>query len=328
MTLSTKVIHLRYCRIEAFEEPIVVTHDQTTYELRFSDPDYRKGTGLTIRRTDGNAPSTEILLWLSIFVGEDMLDPFQEVDTRFVCHRGVFRLQKSELEMFLLAAERARKRRWPQWRRELFDDALTHFTASVRLGINLMPLNLGLFAVSLECLGNVRYGKRDKHYTFGDRHFLRYLTARLVRLKRDPNKKVRARALERRIGKDIDLLNHLRNLFYGHSLLHLQKDRVRCEELLRDWYVRYGADRPFADLSFRRNRLRDDIQREAFGLYKLGLRLNRLFIFLALGFSRAIPFASHDWLLLGDQKDDEETEFRGVKTRVDRARTIPGGERV
>jgi hypothetical protein len=49
-------------------------------------------------------------------------------------------------------------------------------------------------------------------------------------------------------------------------------------------------------------------------LYKLGLRLNRLFLFLALGFSRSIPFATHDWRMLGDHRDGEESEHRGIKT--------------
>jgi hypothetical protein len=44
-------------------------------------------------------------------------------------------------------------------------------------------------------------------------------------------------------------------------------------------------------------------------------RLSRLFIFLALGFSARIPFATHDFQMIRDNRNDEKSEFRGVRTR-------------
>jgi hypothetical protein len=93
----------------------------------------------------------------------------------------------------------------------------------------------------------------------------------------------------------------------------MPRDRARGAPLTKQ---QNGHSKTFAAISFRSTRLREDVVHESFGLYKLGLRLNRLFIFLALGFSNAIPFATHDWSLLGDHRDGEEAEHRGLKMRA------------
>ena len=285
------------------------------YKLCFSDDRFPPQKGLMISRLNGESISSDFLLWLSVYIGEDFLDPFQEIDTRFVWHRGDFSINEKDFRQFLSAAERAAGRSWPRWKHDLLDYALAYYSAAIRAGVNYMPINLGLFALSLECLGNFRYGKRDKHFTFGDRYFMNLLTARLVNLKRNPSEKVKVRAFEKRLRHDIDFLNHLRNAFYGHSLLHLAKDRHRLVVALRGWAIRYGFSKKFANTSFRAYRLNDDIVRASDGLYKLGLRLNRLFIFLALGFSAKIPFATHDFQIIGDHRDNEESEFRGLRMR-------------
>ncbi len=315
MALHEKICHLRYCRLISKSESVTVRFENTEYRLLLVDERFPSQKGLTILRSDGEFISPDFLLWLSIYIGEDLLDPFQEVDTRFVWHRGYFSIGEKDLQRFLHAAERALHRSWPAWKRDLFDSALVYFSGAIRAGVNYMPINLGLFALSLECLGNVRYGKRDKHFTFGDRHFMNLLTPRLAPIKRDPAKKLQVKAFEKRLKSDLDFLNHLRNAFYGHSLLHLAVDRRRLVDELRKWAIRSGCSKKFATLSFRYARVKDDIVRESFGLYKLGLRLNRLFIFLALGFSAKIPFATHDFQMFGDMRNDEESEFRGMRMR-------------
>jgi hypothetical protein len=96
-------------------------------------------------------------------------------------------------------------------------------------------------------------------------------------------------------------------------LLHLKKDRDRLIRELRAWQTRNGHTAKFAQLSFQAKRLRQDVVRESFALYKVGLRLNRLFLFLAIGFLRNIPFATHDWHILGDHRDGEDSEHCGIK---------------
>jgi len=310
---AEKVVHLRYCRVVAADETMAVRFEGVEYTLSFVDARFVPQKGFTVGRASEGFISPDFLLWFSLYIGEDAIDPFQEVDTRFVSERGDFRFDQKSLQQFLAAAERAKHRRWPRWKRELFDNAVIYFSAAIRSGVKMMPLNLGFFALSLECLGNVRYGKRDKHFTFGDQHFLGALTARLAKPKADPSKKAGVRTFEKRLKADVQLLMNLRNAFYGHSQLHLRKDRNRVVTELRKWAIRYGYSKKFANALFKSGELKKGIVHKAFALYKLGLRLNRLFLFFALGFSRKVPFATHDFQILADQRNDEESEFRGMR---------------
>jgi hypothetical protein len=79
--------------------------------------------------------------------------------------------------------------------------------------------------------------------------------------------------------------------------------------------MQYGYSRKFANVSFKSDSLKNGIVHQAFALYKLGLRLNRLFLFFTLGFSRNGPFATHDFQIVADQWNDEESEFRGMRWR-------------
>lgn len=313
MALNEKLVHLRYCRLVCRDQSFSVSFSGQEYLLSFQDARFATQKGYLITRVDGEPVESDFLLWLSVYLGEDAIAPHQEVDTRFVWYRGDLHLDQVQLQTFLVAAARARKRRWPRWKRDLFDMAIIYFSAAVRAGVNMMPITLGLFALSLECLGNVKYGKRDRHHTFGDKQFMRLLSNRLAPLKRDPAKRDAAKALQKRLAADIDLLNHLRNAFYGHSLLHLRQDRVRLVSLLKKWYLRNGHKGPFTNLSFRSTRVFDDVGRESDALYKLGLRLNRLFLFLAVGFLKSVPFATHDWHVLGDLRQGETTQYRGAR---------------
>jgi hypothetical protein len=310
---SRAVVHLRYCRLLTSVDTFALEFGTEKYLLRFRDAQFPDQKGYIVERIGDGPVGVDFLLWLSVYIGEDALDPFQEIDTRFVWHRGDFYLDKSDMQRFMAAAYKATTRKSPNWKRELFSNATLYFSAAIRSGVNMMPLNLGMFALSMECLGNARYGNSSKYSTFGERPFARMLSVRLAPLKQDPARKVDIRAFEKRLNLDIDLMHMLRNAFYGHSLLHRKPDRRKLLDALINWSMRNGHNVKFARVSFQSRRLRDDIIRESFGLYKLGLRLNRLFLFLALGFSRSIPFATHDWQILGDHRDGEESEYRGIK---------------
>ena len=248
--------------------------------------------------------------------GEDFLSPFQEVDTRFNHTRGDFSFNAEMFDVFIRACERLPRKSSPKWKSELLERAITYYTIGVRSGIDMMPMNFGFFGMCLECLGNVAYGKRDKHYTLGDKQFLSILRARLVKSKQNPATKDKARALEKSVIHDIELTNKLRNMYYGHSLLHLTKDRRELRDILRKWYRKSGHSTKFAELTFKLERIDDDVTREAWGLYKVGLRICQLFIFMVLGIPKSIPVATHDFSTIGDLFTGEEHEFRGIKMIV------------
>lgn len=311
--IGCKIVYLHYCRLISDAEKYCVHFDGIDYEIIFKNNDLPEFKSYIIKRRDGQSIQTNFLIWLSVYIGEDAVEPFPELDTRFVSLRGNFKINEKSLQRFLNAALRAERRKWPKWKQELFNDAIVYFSAAARAGINMMPLNIGLFALSLECLGNVKCGRQNKHWNFGDRKFINILIAKLARSKRNDTEKVEIRRFEKMLHADIHIVNALRNAFYGHSLLHMKEDKEKLVRDLREWMVRDGYSRKFANISFRKSRVRDDVVRESFALYKLGLRINRLFLFMVLGFSRSIPFASHDWTMLGDNSDGEIREFRGVK---------------
>ena len=257
-----------------------------------------------------------LFLWLSVYFGEDFIDPFQEEDTRFSINRGNFEFNGEFLLTFLKAVEKMPPKSFPKWKQQLFEKAITYFSVAVRSGINMMPLTIGFFAMSLECIGNIRHSKRDKHYTLGDKRFLELMKTRLKRYKLNQSYKESAKTFQRLVVQDVDLVHKIRNAYYGHSMLHLKKDRHQLTDVLRAWYLRSGHDKKFTNLSFRVSRIDDDITREAHGLYKVGLRTSRLFIFMLLGFTKSIPFASHDFLAIGDMRKGEASKYRNMRVTI------------
>ncbi|TXN78990.1 hypothetical protein FV234_21885 [Methylobacterium sp. WL8] len=312
LTIHEKLVHLRYTNLTNTQQ-IQILWEGSLFEILFSGANFETGKACLLRGPANALIPANLLLWLSVYVGEDAVDPFRSKDTRFNHERGSFQIQTKTLEKFLRAAKRMEERRWPQWRLELSRNALMYYSVAVRSGFNMMPLNIGFFGLSLECLGNVRHGKRNKHYTLGDQHFNRYLTARLARDKRDPLKKADVKRFEKKFHADVDLIHQLRNAFYGHSLLHLAADRKKLVLALRDWAVRNGHSEKFANISFTPGRLRDQVVTNSHALYKVGLRVNRIFLFLALGIHRDIPFAEYDFSTLADMSRPVVGEFKGIR---------------
>lgn len=105
MSGYSKICHLRYCRIVSAESSFEVGFSNINYKLSFNHADFRAGTGLVIEYLDHESLSSDFLLWLSVYVGEDFVKPVQEVDTRFVAQRGNFTMDKAALQQFLNAVE-------------------------------------------------------------------------------------------------------------------------------------------------------------------------------------------------------------------------------
>jgi hypothetical protein len=169
-----------------------------------------------------------------------------------------------------------------------------------------MPLNLGFFGMCLETMGNFYDGRRKQYFTLGDFRFLQIMRTRLKRYKqRDASREV-ARRFESKIVQDLQLLHALRNAFYGHSLLHKPEDRKKLANHLRKWFGRQLKSETFAKASFPIAKLEMAVGNAAPALYKLGLRSCRLCILMLLRFSRNLPFASHDFSIIGDMRVGEK----------------------
>jgi hypothetical protein len=318
MTLKVKLFHLHHTNLQN-RTAISLRWDGDNYKLVFNGPGFETGKAVRIRiitKRRMASISSDFLLWLSVYIGEDALSPYQEKDTRFNHERGIFQINPVYLQTFLQAAKRFDGRKWPKWRKELARNALIYYSAALRSGIPFMPLTMGFFGLSLECLGNVRYGKRDKHHMLGARYFKGYLTVRLARHKRHPTTKNQVRAFETNFDKDIDLINQVRNAFYGHSLLHLPEHRKQLLESLRAWGLRNRLSERHVKMSFTEDRLRDVMSSQAHALFKVGLRTNRIFLFLALGIHKNIPFGEYDFRIIGDPKMPVIGEYKGLRFKI------------
>jgi hypothetical protein len=188
-----------------------------------------------------------------------------------------------------------------------------YLSVAVGAGFNLMPMSLGFFGMCLECIGNAHHGHRDKYFTLGEKRFLTVLQNRLKRYKLNPTSRSFAKGFERVVRQDAELLHVLRNAFYGHSLMHLAKDRQEVTRAMRSLYRRYGLSARFTNISFQSRRIESDVTREGPALYKIGLRICRLFIFMMLGRTTRIPFATHDFQLIGDLREGERLLYPGGK---------------
>jgi hypothetical protein len=329
-SISGKTVHFRYVRLR-YEKPI---HDfeykGQAYRISFESGEFAPGEGFDIERIGGDPYEYlpgDLLAWLTVYVGEDALEPRQRRDPVHAWTRGLLAFSPDAFNAFLRNAARYPRRSDPQWKRRLFDRALTFYGHATRLGVYSMPISLGLFCLSLECLGNLEFGTRDKYFTFGERRFVPLLRRALVREKRRETTRERTRRFEKFVLEDIELMNKLRNAFYGHSLLHLKKDRGEIALALRRWYLREGFTPAFAKRSFRVARIEHAMTREFWSLYKLALRVSRLFLFIATR-AKPVPYASHDFRILGDLKVGSARKRRSATDESNDKDERAGGDAV
>lgn len=316
MSLGKHIVHLKYCRIVSKDKVFCFDYLRAPYKLIFVSENFDSEKVIIVENETKGQVDADLLLWLSVYFGEDFVAPFQEEDARFCDNRGDFEFNTDNFNKFLIATEKMPPKSFPKWKQQLFNKAIIYYSVAVRSGINMMPLTIGFFAMTLECIGNIRHGKRDKFHKLGTKRFLELIKTRLKRYKLNQNYKESAKSFQKLVIQDVDLVHKVRNAYYGHSMLHLQKDRQQLTDVLRAWYLRSGHGKKFTNISFRTSRIDDDIAREAHGLYKVGLRTSRLFIFMLLGFTKSIPFATHDYLAIGNMRKGETSKYRSIQVTI------------
>ena len=305
--MSSQVCHFRYCRVVSPVEHHSFNFGGESYQLHFVGPDFETRYGMSVERPAAKFEHVDakLLLWLLVYFGEDTLAPFQEVDTSRIWERGDFSFDPDQFDRFVAACERIPRASMPRWRTRLFERAVIYLSMAVRTGVWLVPVNLGFFGMCLECIGNVHHGRRDQYFKLGQKRFMGVLHNRLARYKKQEKSRASAKRFQKLVVEDVELLHELRNAFYGHSLLHLSSDRAQLARALRKWYGRQVKSKRFVKLSFRVHNLEAGVVNAGPALYKLGLRLCRIFIWMMLGFAKPPPFASHDFSVLGDLRVGE-----------------------
>ena len=151
------------------------------------------------------------------------------------------------------------------------------FIGALRLGSENFPAPLGMFGLSTELIANLYHGKREQYKTLGAKPFNTLINKRInFIINKSPSNRDKMRALRKYIREDFELLLDIRNFISSHSLTHKINERQKLTKELRDWLIRYGFKKQFANKTFSASNLRRDLMVESFGLYKLALRLNRI----------------------------------------------------
>jgi len=293
--MSIHHIHLRHSTIVSSEQTIPLVWRGLNYKLRFGAAELSENKSLKlVAAKDLEPDQNQLLTWLSIYFGENFLRPEQNSDYRFSSLRGRIHLDGNHLKRFLRQAEKVPFKSHPVWKNELLDLAFSYYLAALRSGLNLMPITLGLFGVSIEALINAYTGRRDDYRTLGRKPYQKLIETRLGRFK-GTRHEVWAKEFQQRVESDLELITAARNYTYGHSLIHTPKNRDRLCKELRAWYQRNGLPSEFGKASFPKRKLRISLSAgNALGLYKVGLFLNRLLIFWYLGYVVSVPFAEKD----------------------------------
>ncbi len=288
-------IYLRHSIIVSKTSVIPLTWRGLSYELVFDAADSAESKSLRLRTGRSfETGQSQLLTWLSIYFGENFLRSEQTSGYRLYSLRGRLFLDDEHLRHFLQRAEKVPFKSHPLWRNELLDLAFSYYVSALTCGLNLMPVTLGLFGVSIEALINAYNGKRDDYKTLGKKPYQQLIEARLGRYKGTCHE-TWAKEFQQRVENDLELLAAVRNYTYGHSLIHTAKSRERLSKQLQSWYQRNGLSSEFSKASFPKRKLRIGLSTgRALGLYKVGLFLNRLLIFWYLGHVMSIPFAEKD----------------------------------
>ncbi|MCX6339226.1 MAG: hypothetical protein NTX71_04825 [Candidatus Aureabacteria bacterium] len=294
------IIHFRYARIESSQSSISLDWKGIPFKLCMLQKNKLPATSIKIvYQEDTKIKDLWLFYWLSVYFGERFFVSSNDHDTRWNGTRGVFPLDNANLIQFLHKCERTPFNSYPLWKKELFELSLLHYMVALKLGVNFFPLTMVSFATSIEILQSMYINKRNQDCSLGTGGINRLIHKRLNPAAR-PNFAASTRDAKNQVIKELELLRRLRNIVGAHSFIHIQKDRIDLIRLLRQWYIRDGFSKQFANGSFRSSRLLADLHMEAFALYKLGLRLNRLLFFYYLGYKISIPFASHDWRISGN----------------------------
>jgi hypothetical protein len=318
MAINSNLVHIKHCRLSFRDQQVSVAFRNVTYFLIFESEKFHSGKGVIVQGPSGKPVDHNFLTWLSVYFGEDFLNPAQEVDTRYSHNRGTFNVDQRDIQRFMSAASRFPRSSHPKWKEQLIEYALIYFTMALRSGLEYMPVTIGFFGVSLECVGNIVHEQPNDYQMLGALRFKDLINRRFSRYKRNQKTKYEIKRFQKYIEADIELILLIRNMCYGHLQLHTIKGRMRIVSALRDWYIRAGSTKKHANWMFKERRLETDLQVNAASLYKVGLRTNRLLIFMLLGFSRSIPFSTHDYLPTGDRVPGEvsEFEFNGKKITI------------
>ena len=163
------------------------------------------------------------------------------------------------------------------------NSAFGYFCSALDMGLELTPATPGIFAICIEVVSNAWNFSPNSHRKFRAKGGPEEMYGAI------PDKLARENVL-----KDLFLLHSLRNKTGSHFSLHIERERIELTNELRDWMVRRGCSKNFAEISFVPDRLLEDLQRSGHSIYKTALTVARRGFFIALDAVELFHVAEHD----------------------------------
>lgn len=246
------------------------------YELDVDDRDMRmhgnevKGfRSIHISKNSTTSSGSELLNWLSVWLGEDAFPVRSYTGDERPTMRGAIEFDAARMQAFLDHVDGwSRAYLNDKWKKACLDAAFGYFCEGIAAGLPMTPATEGVFATSIETLGNVWKFCPIAHRGFGKKHGPQGIFADWP----DHSQRVWLNA-------DLSLLIKMRNVCGAHFGLHQAHERRELSRLLREWMERHGCSSEFAATSFTENRLLDELQINAHSLYKTALTLARASFF-------------------------------------------------
>lgn len=113
-------MHFKHCRVVCSETDLLISFKGQKYSLLLASKNFDTGKGAVVTNLSSRFVDSDVLLWLSVYFGEDFVDPDQSVDTRYSNNRGDFNLDVKNLKVFLKAAEKMPSKSYPLWKKKTF----------------------------------------------------------------------------------------------------------------------------------------------------------------------------------------------------------------
>lgn len=315
MDTSEIICTTNTCSIKSAHKNVKFKFRDNNYILNFEDDKIEKSHGFILKNIDNNKIDDYLLRCLMIYFGENIIKN-DEIDTFYSFTRGTFTFKEKQFIKIIHKLENFPYPSYPLWKKRLIFQAIRYYELGVTNGINLMPINIGFFALSIECIANAYYGKTDKYYELGNNYINNLILTRLKKYKINNKYRVSAKKLEKRLQIEVDILRELRNFYYAHSFSHIKKERIQIANKLKKWAIQYGLNPLLANAFFKENNFEWGLHMQKHNLYNLGLRINRMMIFFLIGFTNSIPFASHDFNLNGESMKGKTLKRNGLEIVV------------
>lgn len=251
--------------------------------IRFNGDDSLGWRSIEIIPSKGGADHL-LLNFISVYLGEDVFPVRAIAERERPELRGKILFNSLDFQNFLNKAEIfVDLTRNDKWREECVQTSFGYFCGALEMGLEFSPATPGIFAVCTEVIANA--------WNFSSIHHKKF------RAKDGPEdmfRTIQEKEERELMLADVALIYSLRNKAGSHFSLHIERDRNQLIDELRQWLVRRGCSKEFAEISFTAERLPMQLQSSGAGLYKTALTVARFGFFILIDAAAQFYVATRD----------------------------------